>query len=57
MAPADVIEGVGELLPAGLYWLQPKSAVILEAEVAVEVSVPAADVVTAEVSELMPSSL
>ena len=30
-APADAVLGAGEALPAGPYWLQPKSAIVLEA--------------------------
>lgn len=31
-APADAILGGGEVLPEGTYWMQPKSAIVLEAE-------------------------
>lgn len=31
-APADAILEDGEVLPAGTYWMQPKSALVLEAE-------------------------
>ena len=53
MSPADV-DGEGELLPDGLYWLQPKSAIILEAELT------DGDVAVEEISldsELVPSRL
>lgn len=57
MSPADVIDGEGELLPDGLYWLQPKSAVILEAELTDRDVAVEGVAETSLDSELVPSNL